>query len=162
MTPLDYALAYAAHGWQVFPVYPPINGRCSCKSKSCTNAGKHPRVKWGTLATTNTDTIKGWWQQWPDANIGIATGARSNLVVLDVDGGEGEATIAANGGIDTPNYVTTKQGRHIYFAHPGIPVQNFVKRAGLDVRGDGGYVVAPPSVHASGIRYAWAAPLEGL
>lgn len=83
MTPplLDAALAYAAHGWPVFPCHTPTTDR-----RACSRVGKHPRTQHGLQdATTDEMTIRRWWQQWPQANIAIATGAVSNLIVLDED-----------------------------------------------------------------------------
>jgi putative DNA primase/helicase len=114
-------------------------------------------------ATTDEATIRQWWQQWPDANSGIATGAVSGLVVLDVDprhGGEEslQQLIDAHNG-DFPETVTSLTGGgggHFYFASPGVLVRNRVGlMPGLDIRGDGGYVVAPPSLHVSGQLYVW-------
>src|SRR5262245_23651589 len=82
---LDAALSYAARGWRVFPCHTPTKDGCSCR-QACSRTGKHPRTKNGLKdATTDTATIQRWWQQWPQANIAIATGAVSGLVVLDED-----------------------------------------------------------------------------
>jgi hypothetical protein len=89
-------------------------------------------------------------------NVGIVTGSISNLVVLDVDGADGEKTLSHYGEPDTLSVITGK-GRQFYFTHPGFKVHNFCKKKpGLDLRGDGGYAVAPPSVHPSGKVYTWA------
>lgn len=158
---LDAALRYAARGWQIFPCHTPTAGGCSCGHDDCESQGKHPRVAWKSKATADVQTIKNWWKRWPDANIGIATGARSGIVVLDVDGEDGAATVAERG-IEAGPQATTGRGQHRYLAHPGQPVKNFVKRDGLDMRGDGGYVVAPPSLHPSGKRYTWVGDTEAL
>jgi hypothetical protein len=151
------AIAYARRGWRVFPIWPIRNGRCACGSACGRDAGKHPigrLVPHGVHdATTEEACITRWWTEVPDANIGIATGAVSGLVVLDVDGEDGEASLAAlereHGPLPLTPTVLTGKGRHLYFTHPGVPVPNRVRVApGLDVRGDAGYVVAPPSTHA--------------
>jgi Bifunctional DNA primase/polymerase, N-terminal/Primase C terminal 1 (PriCT-1) len=97
--------------------------------------------------------------------VGIVTGAVSSLVVVDVDplhGGAGslEALERAHGPLpETVRATTGGGGVHLYFAHPGGPVPNKVGLvAGIDLRGDGGFVVAPPSVHPSGRRYVWLRP----
>lgn len=114
-------------------------------------------------ATTDERKIATMWAD-PQHNVAIATGAESGLVVLDVDGDEGEASLAQfeaqHGLLPLTAAARTGRGRHLYFAHPGAPVRNSAGRLGpgLDVRADGGYVVAPPSVHPSGRVYAW---LEG-
>lgn len=105
------------------------------------------------------DELADWHRRFPRANIGIVTGAVSGLVVLDSDGAEGEAALAGRVLPPTPT-VRTGKGWHRYFAHPGRPAPNAVRiLPGLDVRADGGYVVAPPSIHPSGRRYEW---VEGL
>lgn len=159
---ISAALAYAARGWAVFPLHGAAEGACSCGRTDCDRTAKHPRTPNGLKdATKDEATIRKWWAEWPDANIGIATGAVSGLVVLDVDGEEGRATVK---GLELPisPLAETGRGRHVYFAHPGKPVQNQQKGGwfsrkypGLDIRGDGGYVVAPPSVHATGRTYSW-------
>jgi hypothetical protein len=100
---------------------------------------------------------------WPHANIGIATGAVSGLVVLDNDSYKGgDESLSALECTYQPLPETVQQltgggGVHYCFAHPGTPVKNGVETlgAGLDIKGDGGYIVVPPSLHASGKRYAW-------
>lgn len=167
MSNVDIALSYAAGGWRVFPVHSPGVGdrRCSCSNPQCTNAAKHPRTPRGLKdATTDESQIRSWWQRWPSANVGIATGADSGNVVLDVDprhgGDESLAELEREHGAlpATVEVHTGGGGRHLYFVYPGHKVSNRADlRPGLDVRGDGGYVVAPPSVHASGVPYEWVA-----
>jgi hypothetical protein len=151
----DAAIGYARRGWRVFPIWPIRNGRCGC-GESCGHEGKHPvgrLVPHGVRdATTDQDIITRWWADTPDARVGVATGAVSGIIVLDVDGDDGEASLAAlereHGPLPATATVLTGKGRHLYFSHPGVLVPNRVRvAAGLDVRGDGGYVVAPPSPH---------------
>jgi hypothetical protein len=143
------ALGYLSRGWSVLPVRP---------------RDKRPLIRWESLqeARPSEADLADWFRRWPDANLGIVTGAISNLIVLDID--------PKHGGDDTlerlerrfgrlPTTVeshTGGGGRHLYFRHPGYPVRN---RAGIgqgiDLRGDGGYVVAPPSIHPTGQRYVW-------
>jgi hypothetical protein len=159
------AAAYAARGWPVIPLHSPERGGCDCRTDCGKNAAKHPRTIHGVLDATNqADTVARWWRMWPGANIGIATGAASGLVVLDVDprsGGDHSLArlLAQNGGLpETPCVRTGGGGLHYYFAHPGRAVKNSAGKLGrgVDVRGDGGYIVAPPSIHISGERYVWA------
>src|SRR3972149_8068951 len=84
-----------------------------------------------------------WWTKWPNANIGIVTGRISGIVVVDVDGGE------VPDFPDTPHCQTSPDKFHFYFSYPGFFVPNSAKRvaSNIDIRGDGGYVVAPPSQH---------------
>lgn len=174
----ERAQEYAERGWLVFPLHTiTVNGTCSCGLK-CPTPGKHPRVKWSEEATTDARTISGWWQRWPDANIGIVTGRRSNLYVLDIDVKrsvelgdgtlvpEGQYTLALLEGeheVLPPTLVanTGSGGEHWYFAYPGSGDHgNRVGfAAGLDIRADGGYVVAPGSNHESGHDYEWALSL---
>lgn len=158
---VDYALEYANRGWPVIPLHTPVEGGCSCSKSDCNSIGKHPRTKNGLKnATTDEKQIRAWWKRWPAANIGILTGAASGFIVLDVDHG-GEKTLdelqRQNGPFPkTMESITGGGGMHILFAHPGGKIRNKVRFAeGLDIRGDGGYIVAPPSLHKSGKRYEW-------
>jgi hypothetical protein len=106
--------------------------------------------------------IDDWFRRWPDANVAIVTGAVSGLAVIDIDPQHGgETGLAELEGLHdrlppTVEAVTGGGGRHLYFLHPHGVVRNRVGLAsGVDVRGDGGCVVAPPSTHPSGRRYAW-------
>jgi hypothetical protein len=164
LSPLEWALAYARVGWHVLPLHTMRDGCCSCRNPSCESPGKHPiafLVKHGLKdATTDEMTIRRWFKKWPDANVGIATGRASALLVVDVDGDEGEkllAEISARiGPLPEGLCVKTGKGRHLYFKYPkdGPPIGN-LGGGKLDLRGDGGYVVAPPSMHASGRQYQW-------
>lgn len=124
--------------------------------------GKIPLTEHGFKdASIDPEIIKAWWKKWPDANVGIATGAVSQLWVLDVDGEDGEASLRAhekvNGALpNTAQIITGGGGRHLYHSWPlqeGIASSIGKLGAGLDVRGNGGYVVAPPSIHVSGKKY---------
>lgn len=161
---LDAALRYAARGWQIIPCHTPnAKGVCSCQAGAeCESSGKHPRIAWKGKASTDPDVIKSWWKQWPHANIGIATGIESGIIVMDVDGDEGAATIARHGGTEAGPRSTTGRGEHRFLEHPGFRTKNFVKRDGLDLRGDGGLVIVAPSLHLSGNRYAWIGETEHL
>jgi hypothetical protein len=155
--PLEAALAYAENGWRVLPIHTPTGGIFSCKNgEKCEDPGKHPRIKdWTNKATTDPKQIGAWWKRWPNANIGIATGGESDLVVLDTDSQEATHYMEEEGVPRTPR-VKTKKGFHFYFQHPGGAIRNSVgDKIKIDVRGDGGYVVAPPSIHESGCQYEW-------
>jgi putative DNA primase/helicase len=170
LSPREWADRYASAGWLVFPVHSASNGSCSCGNPGCSSPGKHPRTKEGLKeGTSEPRRIDGWWGRWPDANIGLVTGAASGIVVLDVDvDKEGEATLSAlekaHGELPTTVIAATGSGGlHYLFRHPGSEVRNSAGKLGpgLDVRGDGGYIVAPPSRHVSGGTYSWLfAPQE--
>lgn len=174
--PVRYALAYAALGWRVFPVYwITDDGACAC-GQPCHSPGKHPLTRNGVHdATSDAAQIRRWWRQHPRANVAVATGADSGIWVLDVDTADGkagdvhlEALTDAHGELpDTAMAFTGSGGRHYVFRYPEdgriSSAQNKPARA-LDVRGDGGYIVAPPSRHVSGGVYEWEAssdPTEG-
>lgn len=146
---LSAALEYAKHGWYVVP----LRAR-----------GKEPRVlDWVNEASCDPEQIRAWWRRWPDSNIGIACGRNTGLDVLDIDGDEGAATLAAleaeHGPIPATFEVSTRNGRHLYF-WANEDVRNSVKNLeifgpGVDTRAQGGQVVAPPSIHPEGHVYAW-------
>jgi Protein of unknown function (DUF3987)/Bifunctional DNA primase/polymerase, N-terminal/Primase C terminal 1 (PriCT-1) len=155
------ALWYAKHGLPVFPVHSARDGRCTCGKVDCEHPGKHPRTAHGHKdATTDTHKIEAWWQEWPSANIAIPTGAVSGLFVLDIDPRNGgneslEHLVAEHGPLpDTAEQMTGGGGRHIVLRHPGIAVPKTLAQ-GIDLKGDGGYIVVAPSIHVSGKRYEW-------
>jgi hypothetical protein len=143
------ALDYGRLGWSVIPIEP---------------RGKRPLIRWQVYEHRRTEAREAaeWFRRWPDANIAVVTGVVSGLVVLDLDPRHGaEDSLAqleqAHGPVDpTVEVETGGGGRHLYFAHPGDLQPSRVGLApGIDLRGDGGYVVAPPSTHASGEAYRW-------
>jgi len=163
-TLLDAALSYAARGWHVFPCHTPTATGCSCtKRDACSDIGKHPRTRNGLSdATTDETQIRKWWTMWPAANVAIRTGAVSGIVVLDVDFRKGGAESLLDleqsyHALPVTAQQLTGNGQHYAFAHPGTNVKNGVEdfAPGLDIRGDGGYVVAAPSLHANGKHYVW-------
>lgn len=167
--PVNAAIDYAQRGWAVFPCHAPAEtpGGCSCRRADCGSPAKHPRVAGGlTVASRDAQAIRRWWDRWPSANVAVRTGALSGLVVLDVDPAHGgdatlEALLTDHGPLPEGLVVRTGSGgRHLYFAHPGGVVRNDNGRRlgpGLDIRGDGGYIIAPPSRHATGGLYHWEA-----
>lgn len=155
-----WALAYAKSGFAVFPLHSIRVGRCTCGHDCGKNAGKHPRVKSGfKVATTDVRQIEAWWRIMPDSNIGIATGKASGIVVIDIDGEQALAMLKAivdqHGALPRTAIVKTARGWHLYFTMLAGTTISCSTGAGLDVRGDGGYVVAPPSVHVTGHVYRW-------
>ncbi|BEQ13874.1 phage/plasmid primase, P4 family [Desulfoferula mesophila] len=162
---LEAALAYASRSWKVLPLHSVINGECSCGDPNCNKPGKHPRVKnWPKVATDDPRQIEEWWGQWPDANVGILTGRASGIFVLDVDpknGGDESLDQLLQQYGPLPSTVISNTGgggKHIVFAYPpNSDIGNSAGRIGpgLDIRGDRGQIVAPPSIHALGGVYAW-------
>lgn len=141
--------------------------RCSCNDPKCGSPGKHPlHREWQKLATSDPTLILAAFARDPLANFGIATGMASGVVVLDVDGAEGEATLRAlealHGTLPAAPQVKTARGRHLYFVAGSIPLRNRAGARGhglgkgLDFRAEGGFVVVPPSVHGSGAVYEWS------
>jgi hypothetical protein len=158
---LQHALDYLADGYPVFPVCSPLMGKHYHGHTLCTNPGKVPLVPWAPYQERlPTDPeVRVWWIRWPNANIGMATGLLSNVLVLDADGTEARKECLKRGGIEhTPTVWTGKiGGAHYHLAYPGGDVRNFARRMpGTDMRAQGGYVLLPPSVHASGNLYRWA------
>jgi Bifunctional DNA primase/polymerase, N-terminal len=179
----DAALEYASRGIPVLPLHYPlphhgdlqaltadrprmgraVGTRCSCRDPGCGQPAKHP---FGALvprgvndATTNRARVLAWWTRHPQANIGLATGHAFD--VLDVDGPTGAHTIrelAFTYGLVSsgPLVRTGGSGWHFYLAPTGLGNVHPQGLAQVDWRGRGGYVVAPPSRHASGHPYQWA------
>jgi hypothetical protein len=166
---LAAALKLAALGWRVFPCHTIIDGTCTCpKQGECARPGKHPLTTRGRNdATTDEETLVRWWTEAPPANLGVATGIDAGLFMVGPDGDEGcrqLAELEARFGPlpRTPQAVSgSRTGRHYYFALPsGVVVENARNHRGLkiDVRGNGGLFIAPPSLHASGGVYEWILP----
>src|SRR5574341_875719 len=147
---LTAAVQYIARAWWVLPIQP---------------MGKAPLgrlVPRGFLnATTDPQTLQTWWRAEPRANVGIRTGAISGLVVLDIDprnGGEQSLRSFEQqcGKLpETLEALTGGGGRHVFFVHPGGHLPSKPILPGVDLKADGGYVVAPPSRHPSGRFYEW-------
>jgi|ERR1044071_1786247 hypothetical protein len=149
---INEALIYAQQGFSVIPLKP---------------RDKRPLVTWEPFQNmiASISTVKFWWEQWPNANIGIVTGKISGIVVVDCDSMAGLKRVR--------NYIratlvgkipmaSTSAGVHLYFKHP---MDKFINNRGkmledVDVRGDGGYVVAPPSMHSSGKKYSWITAIQ--
>lgn len=143
------AFEYLRRGWSVIPIRA---------------HDKRPAIRWLEFQQRHAteDEVKDWYRRRPEGNVGIVTGLISGIVVLDIDPKHGgDASLAEllreHGPLPhTIEAVTGGGGRHVYFIHPGGIVRNKVGLApGIDLRGDGGCIVAPPSMHASGMVYHW-------
>jgi hypothetical protein len=145
----DAALYYARwRGWAVFPVRP--------RAKEPLVAGAYK------AATAELEQVEAWWATWPDANIGLATGERSGVWVLDIDGPEGFASFdqleAEHGEVPDTQWASTGKGSHLYWQCPAghDPGRRIGVRPGIDYIGGSGYLVLPPSIHPNGREYVWA------
>ena len=148
-THLETALGYLKHGWVVVPAG---------------ERAKRPIIRWQRFQheMPTEEQLIGWYERWPKANLAVVTGEISRIVVVDIDprhgGAESLAAMETRHGVlpETVESVTGGGGRHVYFAYPGHEVRNRVGLApGIDMRGDGGCIIVPPSVHPSGKRYRW-------
>jgi hypothetical protein len=132
---INWCTGYTQNGYPVFPCGP----------------NKKPLVKWSREATTDPNLIEVWWSRWPNAMIGIPTGARSGLFVVDIDvksDVNGFDTMKANGWTlpaDAVEVVTPSGGRHFYFKFAGERNSASKIGPGIDTRGEGGFIIAPPS-----------------
>jgi hypothetical protein len=160
---LAAALDYAARGWYVIPLHDVTQGHCSCSNLQCDAPGKHPRIAdWLNTASIDPAQLHQWWANWPHTNVGILTGERSGLAVLDVDPRNGgdlalDDLEQSYGPLpNTPMVISGGKGPHHYFAL-NSPLGKFDPGPGLNLQADGALVVAPPSLHYSGNRYEWEA-----
>jgi hypothetical protein len=188
-TPIAAALDYVGRGWPVLPLAWPVEtgaaARCSC-GRECGRIGKHPHgllVEFGLKqATVDASTVRQWWGAVPRANVGIVLGELAGMFAIDVDPKSGGDTTLVdlvlahgplvNGSALTLAASTGSGGDHFFYRWPGHRVTGVAGTLsqqtkggfgpGVDVRGDDGYVVAAPSLHASGERYAWSDGEEAL
>jgi hypothetical protein len=146
---VEVAKRYLARGWSVLPLRP---------------RDKRPLIPWADLQNNRPSEreIVDWLRRWPEANVGIVTGEISNLIVLDVDpkhGGDDALERLERRYRplpDTVEAITGGGGRHFYFTQSGLLTRSRAGLAqGIDLRGDGGYIVATPSIHPSGRLYEW-------
>jgi hypothetical protein len=138
----EAALKYLDLGFNVLPIRPDT---------------KRPYVEWTIYQRERVEPheVDDWWMHWPKANVGIITGSISGIFVLDIDSPGAKVYTKDKGIPDTPIAATSK-GVHIYFDYPSFLLGNKSDtKIGMDIRGEGGYVVAPPSLHESGITYEW-------
>lgn len=149
----------------MIPLHGVTQWGCTCPQREgCASQGKHPRIPgWQRAASTDEGVIRGWWMaHGSGTNVGVVAG-QSGLAIIDIDGAAGEsswrALLERAGGAPDTAVVRTGRGFHAYFLSPELELRPSVgsgDTAGLDVRAGASYVVAPPSVHASGAVYEWA------
>lgn len=147
-TCLDAALLYAKRGWRVIPVAP--------------GQKRPPFKEWQKLATCDPEMIRRWWTMRPDYGVGIATGSESGLYVVDIDdtddkaGSKSWAELGVE--VETVETITGSGGRHLLFQMGrGDDLPNTSNKLGqyIDTRGEGGFIVAPPTIHPNGQPYRW-------
>ena len=155
MSILNAALNYAQRGFATFPLYSVTKDGCNCGNANCNSPGKHPLTMNGLRAASSDPGVLKFHFEGKVANIGLATGPISGIFVLDIDGAVGEASLANYPAMPKTLTSTTGRGRHLIFSYPNKKVYTRAGKfaPGLDIRGEGGYVVAPPSVHATGVVY---------
>ena len=147
ITPLEAALSYAKRGWPIFP----------CK----VNAKRPLTPKGVHNATIDESRIRQWWAMWPQANIGLACGTASGLVVIDVDGEDGRQSLQklvdTHGPLPRTLASSTGRGVHYIFRAGDDPIRTTTSELGkgIDTRSTSNYIIAPPSIHESGKQYAW-------
>ncbi len=144
---LEYALKYAELGWKIIPIKP---------------RQKVPLTKHGVKdATDHPDVIRAWWENWPNANIAVALGEPSGVYVIDVDldndkGISGYKSLKEFPQLPvTVQQMTPRGGFHAFFRASDPPVNKNCFRPGIDIRGDGYYVLLAPSIHPNGGVYRW-------
>jgi hypothetical protein len=162
-----WAMRYAARGWPVFPLWWPVDDLCACGKADCgKQAGKHPHGRLAPHgfedATTDADKVAAWWTAAPLANIGIRTGVAFDLFDVDHDDViEGTAHLPEMEMAGGP-VARTGRGWHFLVLPTGLGGRTrFGRHQGeshCDWRGRDGYMVAPPSLHYSGVRYRWYSP----
>ena len=161
---LSWALYLASRGWAVLPLYSVEGGRCTCGDVTCKSPGNHPRMQPGLKdASAHTWHIHRWWRWWPNANVGIATGVASGLLVLDIDPRNGGDASYEQLRQQFPaefaellEVQTGSGGTHLYFEcrSPTPSLANVLP--GINVKGDADFVVAPTSLDVGGSRYQFA------
>lgn len=165
--PLDLALAFVEHGWPIFPCRSAASEAIDHATGEITVlAEKTPHTSNGFKAATKyRRIIERWWSDWPDAAVGIPTGAATGVFVLDIDnkpgGANGFAWLsdmeAEHGPLPVTARVTSPNGGlHIYFNYVAGTRNRGALGAGVDVRSEGGYVLAAGSTMSDGRSYKWA------
>jgi len=165
---LEHDLRYLAMGLPIFPVcglVPHTHLDEEGRLVACLDPGKVPLVRWKPYQDRlpSEGEIFRWRRRWPDHNIGMATGHLSRIVVMDLDGELAIRVAQARGYANGPHVFTGRVGGlHRYFGYQEDAPRNFTKRDGIDFRGEGGYVILPPSRHALGREYRWGEELDDV
>lgn len=168
---LDHALRYAAMGWKTFPLHGVAEGGgCTCGDADCRSPAKHPMTLHGVKdASLDPEQLQAWAAQYPKSNLGLALS--DGLVAVDTDPRNGgdvvlETLIETHG--ELPDTVLAMTGgggtHHLFFNRTGRRLPGKLGK-GVDLKGEGGYIVVEPSLHVSGTAYCWEAscdPLDGM
>jgi hypothetical protein len=165
---LEAAQHYRSLGWSAVPLWWPTVTGCACLRRgACLTPGKHPCIStWRHLQVerASADDLTAWWHRWPLANVGVITGLVSGLAVVDIDPRSGgDETLHELDALglwmpeDSGAVETGGKGLHHWLALTD-PLPKAAPWQGIEVQADGGLVVAPPSLHASGRRYRWLRP----
>jgi hypothetical protein len=160
----ESARDFAEHGLRVLPVHTAIDGRCSCGKGACDSPGKHPRTANGLKdASADERALLTWNDRWPGANWALACGAHVSVIDIDSKAGADPSEIIPDYELEDRPTVWTGEalegdlvgtrGAHVYCA-PGTRT-GLTGAAGVEVRGDGAYVLLPGSRHVSGVAYEW-------
>ena len=158
MTNKQIALQYLSKGLSVIPINSPSMCPGNLTEEEIIYKCKRAAVPWKEFQDRRptVDEVNAWWDRWPEANVGIVTGKISNLIVFDIDKEDATEYAEEEGGFPITAKANTGKGYHIYVQNPDFEVKNSVnKELGMDIRGYGGYVVAPPSIHGNGSQYTW-------
>lgn len=170
---------YVSLGWRMVPIWPMRGGRCACGNAECRSPGKHPIGRLAPHgvedASADPATLKRWKSAVPDLNWAVATGAASGILVVDVDGADGDQALAdlerRHGALPAAPWQTTgggRGGRQMFFSYPdGRTIRNSAGVLGpkVDVRGTAGYAVVPPSITREPYRWQvapWDLPAPEL
>jgi len=147
-TLMDWALTYYDAGLNILPLVP---------------RNKFPIIKWERYEKERArrEDVISWWTKQPEANIGIITGEINNLVVVDVDKEQGKKSLEILYNKEMPLTAVTKsiRGKHYYFKNTHHWGSHIGIYPDIDIRGEGGLIVAPPSIHPSGKEYKWINPI---
>ncbi len=158
---LNEALKLRSVGLSVIPLCQPKNGGCTGCGEAHSmghKIGKVPLLPWTQFQSrrASPDEVKEWVRKWPGLNVGVVTGEISNVIVLDLDGLKGLAWLAQQKVYSSVTVNSGSGGKHLWFKNDQSLRNSASKLApGVDIRGEGGYVVVPPSFHPNGWRYRW-------
>lgn len=154
-------------GWPIYPLrgFKPGTFLCTCGRPDCDKPGKHPASRHGKKdASLDLELLSMLTYNHPGAGWATVTGAESRIIVVDIDGADGENSVAelANQYHDLPPTVEVRSGsggRHLYYSYrSGVRTSSSKLAKNIDIRADNGSIILPPTLHRSGQRYEWVRP----